>query len=133
MPMCAPRLIANVRPLIEGWSNAPLNDRICARVGAIPAPPAATEKIGIALQTLHLVPLNGLRHLPEGETCGWYIWGGTDLSAAPDFFEPLHVAHVGERCPAVAPYLALPPGWRFLVAEGQEDIWFDSALITPSA
>ncbi len=27
--------------------------------------------------------------------------------------------------PEVLPYLALPPGWRFLIADGYEDGWFD--------
>jgi hypothetical protein len=26
-------------------------------------------------------------------------------------------------------YLALPPGWRFLIATNHEDVWFDAALL----
>jgi len=51
------------------------------------------------------------------------------LSDDPDFFRPLHVEHVAEWCPEVQPYLALPPGWRFLIAPGHEDVWFDPALL----
>ena len=40
---------------------------------------------GVALDSLDKVPLNALRHSPEGNTCGWYIWGGEELSEAPDF------------------------------------------------
>jgi hypothetical protein len=46
---------------------------VCEQYGAAFAPPSGPEKIGIALSTLHLLPLNGLRHLPEHGTCGWYI------------------------------------------------------------
>jgi len=72
---------------------------------------------------------NGLRHEPEGDTSGWYIWAGEDLSEDPDFFVPLHVEHLAQWCPAAIPYLALPPGWRFLVAPGYEDVWHDDSLL----
>jgi hypothetical protein len=102
---------------------------VCAKVGVTPDHPGDTEKLGVALETLHLQPLNGLRHPREGGTCGWYIWGGTTLRQESDFFEPLHVAHLVERCPLAIPFLGLPPGWRFLVADGQEDIWYDASLL----
>lgn len=41
---------------------------------------------------------------------------------------PLHVGHLAEWCPDALPYLALPPGWRFLIAPGYEDVWEDPAL-----
>jgi hypothetical protein len=92
--------------------------------------PEPRSKVGIASNVRNgLVPLNGLRHQPVGETNGWYIWAGTELSDAADFFDPLHVEHVARRCPEVLPYLALPPGWRFLIAPGHEDVWFDQSLI----
>jgi hypothetical protein len=112
---------------MESWIEA--QRRLCDRVGVAPLQPHPDEKVGIALATLHLEPLNGLRHPSEGETCGWYIWGGTELSRVPDFFQALHVAHLPEHCPRALKYLALPPGWRFLDAPGHEDIWSDSALL----
>ena len=102
---------------------------LCARIGTAFVPPSRFETVGIALTTLHLRPLNGLRHPPEGGTCGWYIWGGQELSQDPEFFQPLPVHHLDERCPFVLPYLALPPGWRFLFADDYEDIWEDRALL----
>ena len=74
-------------------------------------------------------PLNGLRHPPEGDTCGWYLWSGEEMSQAHDYFQPLHVFHLIERCPEVIPYLGLPAGWRFLIAGDYEDVWFDPALL----
>lgn len=102
---------------------------ICERAGVVPVQPSANQKLGLALDTLHLEPLNGLRHPPQGDTCGWYIWGGPELSQAEDFFQPLHVAHLFERCPRALKYLALPPGWRFLDASDREDVWYDPALL----
>jgi hypothetical protein len=103
---------------------------ICTAQNVSPDPPAANCKVGIALATLHLDPLNGLRTKPEHETCGWYIWGGRDLPDDPDFFSPLHVSHVPDYCPRVLPYLALPPGWRFLLgANNHVDVWHDPKLL----
>ncbi len=74
-------------------------------------------------------PLNGLRHPPSEGTCGWFIWGGTEFSEAPDFFQPHHVIHLAEHLPEILPYLGLAPGWRFLLAPGHVDVWFDPALL----
>jgi hypothetical protein len=63
------------------------------------------------------------------DTTGWYIWAGEELGQADDFFEPVHVAHLVELCPAVLPYLGLSPGWRFLIASGHEDVWKDPSLL----
>jgi hypothetical protein len=87
-------------------------------------------KVGIARNVLQgIIPINGLRHNPEGETTGWYIWAGEEFSEAADFFVPLHVIHLEEWCPVILKYLGLPPGSRFLVAEGYEDVWEDESLL----
>lgn len=70
------------------------------------------------------MPIHGVRCNPVGDTCGWYIWSG-EWSDDPNFFEPLCVQHLDDRCPDIVRYLALPPGWRFLWAEGYEDVWED--------
>ena len=103
--------------------------KICERFGSIVQAPLPGEKIGIALKTLSQQPLNALRHPPEGDTSGWYIWGGEGLSRDPEFFQPLHVSHLAEYCPSLLPYLALAPGWRVLLAPGQEEIWYDQSLL----
>ncbi len=69
-------------------------------------------------------PVYGIRHDVEGGTTGWYLWTG-EYSEADDFYVPWHTAHLYERWPEVVPYLALPPGWRFVIAPGYEDVWFD--------
>lgn len=87
-------------------------------------------KVGISLNVKEgLLPINGLRHLPEGDTSGWYIWAGEEFSEDPDFFVPLHIEHLEEWCPLVLKYLGLPPGSRFLVTPDYEDVWQDEALL----
>ena len=104
--------------------------RTCEKYGADFAESPQDSKVGIAANVRDgLKPINGLRHPPEGDTTGWYIWAGEDLSQDPDFFRPLHVRHLDEWCPAVKKYLGLAPGWRFLIANDYEDVWFDESLL----
>lgn len=94
--------------------------------------PAAGDTVGVAANVRQgLWPLNGLRHRPGAGLSGWFIWAGEELSADPNFFRPLHVEHLGRWCPAVLPYLGLAPGWRFLIAPGYEDLWWDRSLLDP--
>ena len=102
----------------------------CVRYGSLYMPPASDQKVGIALATLEMQPLNALRHPPDSGTCGWYIWGGETLGESADFFQPLHVGHLAAHCPAMLPYLALAPGWRVLLAPGHEDVWYDELLLS---
>jgi hypothetical protein len=75
-------------------------------------------------------PINGMRHPQNGNSSGWYIWSGEYLSQEKDFFKPLHAKHLAERCPQVLKYLALPPGYRFLIdTEGYVDVWYDPMLL----
>lgn len=97
---------------------------ICAKHRSEILPPDPSSKLGIALATLHLLPINASRLRPVNETCGWYIYGGAH-SEAVDFYQPLHVAHIAKYCPQFVPYLALAPGWRVQLAPGHEDVWFD--------
>jgi hypothetical protein len=104
--------------------------RICHRFGVEPFPSPSDLKVGVARNVREgLVPLNGMRHPPSAGTAGWYIWAGTELSSDAGFFIPLHVRHLKTWRPDVLPYLALPPGWRFLIAPGHEDVWFDPSLL----
>jgi hypothetical protein len=89
-------------------------------------------KVGISTNVkLGIEPINGLRILPEGDTTGWYIWAGEELLQDDDFFLPLHVEHIKDWCPKVLKFLGLPPGYRFLIANNYEDVWYDASLLCP--
>lgn len=106
---------------------------VCRRFGAEPLAAPRDMKVGLARNVASgSQPLNGLRHPPEGDATGWYIWAGDELRQDPDYFQPVHVEHLYTTCPAAVPYLALPAGWRFLVAPHYEDVWEDAALLSPS-
>jgi hypothetical protein len=104
-------------------------EELCSRFGVVGNPPRTGEKLGIARATVGKLPINGLRIHLEG-TCGWFIWAGEEASTDPNFYQPLHVEHVVDYLPSVVPYLALPPGYRFQIADGYEDVWFDSTLLS---
>ena len=102
---------------------------VCERYGAGVMAPEVTYKVGVSESALRGEwPLNGLRHAPESGTTGWFLWSG-ELSDDPDFFKPIHFYHLLAGCPAALPFMALPPGWRFLVAPGYEDVWYDDDLL----
>lgn len=87
-------------------------------------------KVGVSLNLKSGArPLNGMRVNPDPDTTGWFIWAGNTFSDDPNFFVPLHGEHLEHWAPLVLPYLALPVGWRFLIAEGYEDVWQDTDLL----
>lgn len=109
--------------------STPAQRELCNRFDVEPCAAPPDLKLGLARNVREgLQPINGLRHPPGGDTTGWYIWAGERLPDDPDFFEPVHVGHLAELCPEVLQYLALPPGWRFLIAPGYEDVWEDPSL-----
>ena len=106
-------------------------EKVCKRFEVEPVPSPAEAKIGVASNVRSgLQPINGFRHQPEVGTTGWFVYAGEELSTDPDYFSPLHISHVQDWCPEIEPYLALPPGWRFLLAPGYEDVWFDESLLS---
>lgn len=105
--------------------------RLCVERQVPWTPPRPDSKAGVAREVgSGLWPVNGLRIPVEGATSGWYLWAGEgEMDQSPDYFEPVHVVHMYERCQEVLPYLGLPPGWRFLIAPGYSDVWEDPTLL----
>lgn len=116
-------------------SQSDLDDEqlaVCLRFGAKAHAAPSGMKVGVAANVrMGVLPINGLRREPDAGTTGWFIWAGGEPSADPEFFLPLHVEHLHEWCPSAMPYLQLPPGYRFQVAPGHEDVWFDRSLLAP--
>jgi hypothetical protein len=104
---------------------------LCSKYHAEFLSAAPGSKVGISRNVRDgVMPINGLRYQPEGDTSGWYIWAGEEYSESEDFFEPLHISHLNKHCPLLTKYLGLSAGWRFLVDDsGYEDVWKDEALL----
>jgi hypothetical protein len=106
----------------------------CAAKNVDPVDVGPDEKLGISRNVRPgVLPIQGVRHLPENGTCGWYIWAG-EMSEDPSFFEPIHVSHLADRCAEAMRFLLLPPGWSFAVTADGYDAWFEPTVdLTPSS
>lgn len=103
---------------------------LCAKYSAEYFEVIPSLKVGISLDRANgTYPINGLRHPPEGDTSGWYIWFGEHFSEDTEFFKPMHIAHLNDYCPEIIKFLGLPPGWRFLTTPEYEDVWEDPNLL----
>lgn len=105
--------------------------RLCKKYGATFFDTPISLRIAVSKNIFsNLVPVNGLRHPPEGNMSGWYVWSGEGtFKEDPNFFEPVCIDHIPELKPEIVKYLGLPPGWRFLIAGHYEDVWFDENLL----
>ena len=93
-------------------------------------PPGSEDAVGLALDTVRLLPLNGMRYMPPEGGSGWYIWGGEERSEAADFFTAIQVKYLSDYVPNVLPLLALPAGFRFRIDKGgKQKVWFDGSLL----
>jgi hypothetical protein len=116
---------------MKDWDSIVLEQKeICRKYQADFLQSPIESKMGVSLNVKqNVLPINGLRVYPENGTSGWYIWAGEELSKDPDFFQPLHVEHIGEWVSGVEKYLGLAPGWRFLIAGDYIDVWFDQEIL----
>ncbi len=98
--------------------------------------PAGAVSVSAGVETTgSFCPLRALKAQPQHSRArgtevslrSWYIWAG-QYSEDPDFFVLLHVAHVADWCTLALPFLALPPGWRFLTDGAYVDVWKDDGL-----
>ena len=115
---------------------ARIESEVCARAGVKAEALGASDRVAITQEFQAQIeagrvqwPANGLRHPVHGNMCGWYLWSGQVFPSNPDSFVPIHFSHLQEASLWFLPYLALPVGWRFLVAAGQEELWYDPALL----
>ncbi|WP_460492962.1 immunity protein Imm33 domain-containing protein [Dactylosporangium cerinum] len=104
---------------------------VCRRFSVDPQAPVPGTMVAVApSRGRDELPLHALRHPPAGNGNGWFLWRGDEIPQDDDaFFVPSHVEHVADLAPDLLPYLALPPGWRVLLAPDYEDVWFDADIL----
>ena len=100
---------------------------ICERFDAAYTPVAPEQLCAISVGVYEGDPVQGVRYPAPPHMSGWYIttakYSGDHRSLKVE-----HVAHVAERRPDFAVYLALPPGYRFEVGGGVAAAWFDATV-----
>src|SRR3954471_21419629 len=80
--------------------------KLCKVYNADYYPCPYLQKIGIASNIESgIFPINGLRHLPVGDACGWYLWAGGEIDESSDFFHPVHVVHLNNSFPSLLKFL----------------------------
>ena len=92
--------------------------------------PHSHLKVGILLDVIdniQLIPAS--RFQAEESTSRWFIWTG-EYSEDRDFFKLIDVVHLLEWCHLILPYLGLPSGAKFSIAEDGNDViaWKDLLL-----
>lgn len=102
--------------------------QLCSKYKVAFSPPEEGSTLGFAIESQGKTPVCGIRHLPSQGTSGWYVWCG-EKSDADDFFKPLHAEHLSVRCPAAVRFLALPPGYGFIVDGDYVDVWYDENFL----
>ena len=63
----------------------------------VPAQPHSN--VHFALETIGQTPINGLRHPPQRDSSGWYIWCGEEFPTSPQCFIALQTIHLADCCP----------------------------------
>jgi len=103
---------------------------VCEWQKVKPIMPKPNSIIGLAIENLDKGIIHGLRHNPESNSNGWFIWTG-EYSEKEDFFKPICFEHLSTYLKIdLIQYLELPPGFRFLIdGNNYEDVWFDKKLL----
>ncbi|MEH6459094.1 immunity protein Imm33 domain-containing protein [Chitinimonas sp. JJ19] len=107
-----------------------LQKKICEKYDSAFMPLGDHEMIALALQTVGMNPVHGIRmrQVEQGDV-GWFLYCG-EYSSADDFYKPMHAEHLIRILPIVCQYLALAPGYRFIIdAQGYEDVWYDDTVL----
>jgi len=92
-------------------------------VSFVPARPHSN--VYFALETIGQSPINGLRHPPQRDSSGWYIWCGEEFPTSPQCFIALQTIHLADCCPEAVEFLGLPPGYRFRATGERIEVWLD--------
>jgi hypothetical protein len=108
----------------------PTQKEVCIKFGAIPCYCDNNVSIKIAKQTIGKLPINGLRRATAKGESGWAIWCGANLPDGDDeFFSNLPTFNIQRSLAEAHKFLALPPGYRFLIAGAFAKVWFDPDLL----
>ena len=110
----------------------------CAKLGVRPQRPLLVPFVQCLVSrnvTNDARPLYGARWPPNPERsdCGWIFWAGDpdiEVVDQAEGFDIVAVTQIKQRSDLAWKYLALPPGWAFVVgADNTEDAYQDPELL----
>lgn len=106
-----------------GWSTFPPGDDLASRFAVDPTHVSPEMLVNVGLPLIPtLLPYNGVRIQSPAGHSGWIVWTGRTEEMA---YMAVPLDDFLRACPEVSPYLGLATGWRFQIAPGYEDVWFD--------
>lgn len=137
-PVLAPDVVEAPEDPRRDPTIAPSQAEVCARYGVRPHRPSPTPFVRCLVGRSvadGVWPVFGVRSRPHPDRsdCGWSIWAvESDMQDVVDAdgFEVVPVQEVKTRNRDAWRYLALPPGWAFVLGpDGFEDVYQDPDLL----
>lgn len=99
---------------------------MCRTVGAAFVPPMPKQLIAASRGVLEGTrPLEGIRYQAPPHMSGWYLTTD-EYDGNVDSLHVDHVYHITSARPELTRLLALPPGYWFILHDGNEEIGFDA-------
>jgi hypothetical protein len=102
--------------------------RVCSSQHATFAPPRPDKLTMVSAGVLEGLPINGVRYALQEHMSGWLLVS-SEYDGNIKSLTSHHTYHVTAIRPDVAPFLALPVGYRFELG-GSPKIWLDSGVAT---
>lgn len=104
---------------------------VCERFEAAFTPPRPDQLVVLSDGVMEGRAVQAVRYVSPHHMSGWWIT--TDLyDGNIQSLRREHMYHLTAARPDLAPYVALPEGYRMDFAHG-EDVWFDSTVAAQSA
>ena len=104
-----------------------VQQKCCEHYSAQYTPVDEEQMVVISDGVYEGLPLEGVRYPSPDHMSGW--WLTTDeYNGDTSSLKTVHYIHIVESRPEVAIYMALPPGYRFMLGGEQEQVWFDEEV-----
>lgn len=120
----ATRFVPGATLTLRYWRE---QHEVCERYGAAYSPPRPDRLVALSDGVLEGDPVQGVRYPSPEHMSGW--WVTTDrYDGNVSSLRNEHLYHLTARRPELSRYIALPEGFRFDLAHG-EDVWFDEKVL----
>ena len=99
---------------------------VCAQAGAEFSPPRPDQRAAVSPGVLEGKAVDGVRYPAPPHMSGWWFLAD-DFQGDTSCVTVHHLVHISARRPDLAPYLALPHGFRF-TQRAPRAPWFDQEV-----
>ena len=121
------RYVPGVNLAVRYWND---QHDTCEAVGAPFSPPRPDQLVVVSPGVFEGDPLEAVRYPSPEHMSGWWLTTGR-YDGKTESLRPEHCYHLTARRSDLAPYLALPFGFRFNSGSGR--VWYDQAVANEPA